>query len=99
MNRKYKIIRWDPVILDENNNIKKPKLFITPDNLLLDYVKENLVLEFSIYGTGNNYYDGDDYKGYLNLNNYSILLDKQWKSYPDNFGIIQFKNIYLTKKN
>ena len=61
----YKIERWD-VLYDERLNIKRPMIYIVPDDYLLEYAKVNIdTLYVTMSGTGIECYDGIQLKAQL----------------------------------
>ena len=61
----YKIERWD-VLYDERLNIKRPMIYIVPDDYLLEYAKVNRdSLYITMSGTGIDCYDGIELKAQL----------------------------------
>ena len=61
----YKIERWD-VLYDERLNIKRPMIYIVPDDYLLEYAKLNIdTLYVTMSGTGIECYDGIQLKAQL----------------------------------
>ena len=61
----YKIERWD-VLYDERLNIKRPMIYIVPDDYLLEYANMNIdTLYITMSGTGIECYDGIQLKAQL----------------------------------
>ena len=65
METEYKIERWD-VVYDDKVNMKKPMLYIIPDEGLLKFVELNPdTLYITMKGTGIDCYDGIKLKANL----------------------------------
>jgi hypothetical protein len=101
MSQKYKIDRWDPVLLSGKEVYPKPLIYLKADDTLLKFAEENSnALVVKITDTGS-IYDGKFMQGVFynsstipncrpnffdETNLYAIYLISEWHSYPPSNG-------------
>ena len=101
----YKIERWD-VIYDDKLNLKRPLVYIVPDQTLLDFAKINKdTLYATIRGTGNNCYDNKSRVSLVSIKEtrpnlfdktgyYTLQFsDAVWAGYPKLMGTVSFEGV------
>jgi hypothetical protein len=108
MSHKYKIDRWDPVIIGKDV-YPKPLIYLKADDILLKFAEKNsnaLVIKIS---DTNSIYDGKFIQGifynsseipncrpnFFNATKfYAIYLISEWHSYPINTGFCEIYGLY-----
>lgn len=101
----YKIERWD-VIYDDKLNLKRPLVYIVPDQTLVDFAKINKdTLYATIRGTGNNCYDNKSRVSLVSIKEtrpnlfdktgyYTLQFsDAVWAGYPKLMGTVSFEGV------
>ena len=101
----YKIERWD-AIYDDKLNIKRPLVYIVPDQTLVDFAKINKdTLYATIKGTGNNCYDNKSRVSLVSIKEtrpnlfdntgyYTLQFsDAIWLGYPKKLGSVSFEGV------
>ena len=101
----YKIERWD-VIYDDKLNLKRPLVYIVPDQTLVDFAKINKdTLYATIRGTGNNCYDNKSQVSLVSIKEtrpnlfdktgyYTLQFsDAVWVGYPKLMGTVSFEGV------
>ena len=88
MSQIYKIIRWDPM-LNNNNTSPKPIISIKPDKNFYIFTKENKNILLVKFSKTNTIYDHKsiiglvDSQNPLSLDTIPIILNTEWNGYPE----------------
>ena len=101
----YKIERWD-AIYDDKLNLKRPLVYIVPDQTLIEFAKINKDTLYATFkGTGNDCYDNKTRVSLISIKEtrpnlfdktgyYTLQLsDIVWVGYPKLLGTVSFEGV------
>lgn len=104
---KYEIQRWNPILL-EGNNEPFPMIYIKPDDNFFDYIKENNYLFLVTISDTNSVYDNKEIIALADMSAffpnyrpnffnetgfYVLTLFSSWNGYPSSNGTILIQGL------